>query len=40
MSAADMNRHTRGQWGIKNKSHYIRNPVYREDSNQSWKENG
>jgi predicted transposase YbfD/YdcC len=40
MSAADMNRHTRGHWGIENKSHYIRDTVYGEDSNQSWKGNG
>jgi predicted transposase YbfD/YdcC len=40
MSAADMNRNTRGHWGIENKSHYIRDTVYREDSNQSWKGSG
>lgn len=40
MSAAKMNRHTRSHWGIENKSHYIRDTVYREDSNQSWTGNG
>ena len=40
MSAAKMNRHTRGHWGIENKSHYTRDTVYREDSNQSWTGNG
>ena len=40
MSAADMNKHTRKHWGIENKSHYIRDTVYREDHNQSWKGNG
>ena len=40
MSAADMNRYTREHWGIENKSHYIRDTVYREDCNQSWKGNG
>lgn len=40
MSAAGMNRYTREYWGIENKSHYIRDTVYREDHSQSWKGNG
>lgn len=40
MSAADMNRHTRRHWRIENKSHYIRDTVFREDHNQSYKGNG
>lgn len=40
MNAASMNGHTRRHWGIENKSHYIRDTVYREDHNQSWARNG
>jgi predicted transposase YbfD/YdcC len=40
MTAADANRHTRNHWGIENKSHYIRDTVYREDGNQSYPGNG
>jgi len=40
MTAADVNRHIRGHWGIENKSHYIRDTVYREDNSQAWAENG
>lgn len=40
MDAADMNKHTRRHWRIENKSHYIRDTVYREDHNQSWAGNG
>lgn len=40
MSAADMNMHTRKHWGIENKSHYIRDTVYREDHNRGWDGNG
>ena len=40
MSAADINRHTREHWGIENKSHYIRDTVFREDHNQSWSGSG
>jgi predicted transposase YbfD/YdcC len=36
MNAANMNRHTRGHWGIENRSHYIRDTVYREDNSQAW----
>lgn len=40
MTAADVNRHARGHWGIENKSHYIRDTVYREDDGQAWQESG
>ena len=40
MSAADINRRTREHWGIENKSHYIRDTVFREDHNQSWSGDG
>jgi predicted transposase YbfD/YdcC len=40
LTAADINRHTRMHWGIENKEHYIRDTVYAEDGNQSWKGNG
>ena len=40
MTAADANRHTRGHWGIENKSHYIRDTLYREDHGQAWAGNG
>ncbi len=40
MTCADANRHTRGHWGIENKSHYIRDTLYREDHGQAWAGNG
>jgi predicted transposase YbfD/YdcC len=40
MTAADVNRHGRGHWGIENKSHYIRDTVYREDHSQAYSGNG
>ncbi|HVB41439.1 MAG TPA: ISAs1 family transposase [Streptosporangiaceae bacterium] len=40
MTAADVSRHTRGHWGIENKSHYIRDTVYREDDSQAWAAHG
>ena len=40
MTAADVNRHIRGHWGIENKSHYVRDTLYREDHNQTWTGNG
>ena len=40
MTAADVNRHTRGHWGIENKNHYIRDTVYLEDRGQAWAGNG
>jgi predicted transposase YbfD/YdcC len=36
MTAADVNRHVRNHWGIENKSHYVRDTVYREDHGQAW----
>jgi predicted transposase YbfD/YdcC len=36
MTAAGVNRHVRGHWGIENKSHYVRDTVYREDHGQAW----
>jgi predicted transposase YbfD/YdcC len=40
MTAADVNRNTRGHWGIENKSHYIRDTVYREDHSQAYSGDG
>jgi predicted transposase YbfD/YdcC len=40
LTAADLNRHARNHWGIENKSHYVRDTVFREDHNQSFKGNG
>jgi hypothetical protein len=40
MTEADLNKHAREHWGIENKKHYIRDTVYREDGNQSWKGSG
>ncbi len=40
VTAADVNRHTRNHWRIENKSHYVRDTVFREDHNQSFKGNG
>jgi predicted transposase YbfD/YdcC len=40
MTAAELNRHTRGHWGIENKNHYIRDTVYREDNSQAWAAEG
>ena len=36
MTAADVSRHVRKHWGIENKSHYVRDTVYREDHGQAW----
>ena len=36
MTAAEVNRDVRGHWGIENKSHYVRDTVYREDHDQAW----
>lgn len=36
MTATDANRHTRNHWRIENKSHYVRDTVYREDHGQAW----
>jgi len=35
MTAADVNLHVRKHWGIENKSHYVRDTVYREDHGQA-----
>ena len=40
MTAADVNMHVRGHWGIENKSHYVRDTVYREDHGQAWAGDG
>jgi len=40
MTAADVSRHARGHWGIENKSHYVRDTVYREDHGQAWAGDG
>ena len=40
MTAADVNRHIRGHWRIENKSHYVRDTVYREDNSQAWAAEG
>ncbi len=40
MTAADVNRHVRKHWGIENKSHYVRDTVYREDHGQAWSGEG
>jgi predicted transposase YbfD/YdcC len=40
MTAANVNRYIRGHWGIENKSHYIRDTVYREDNSQAWTAEG
>ena len=36
MTAANVNRYVRNHWGIENKSHYVRDTVYREDHGQAW----
>jgi predicted transposase YbfD/YdcC len=40
MTAADVNRHIRGHWGIENKNHYVRDTVFREDHGQAWAGDG
>ena len=40
MTAADVNQDARRHWGIENKSHYVRDTVYREDHSQAWAGNG
>jgi predicted transposase YbfD/YdcC len=37
---ADLHTHNRGHWGIENKSHYVRDTVWREDANQAYAGNG
>jgi predicted transposase YbfD/YdcC len=36
MTSAGVNQDVRGHWKIENKSHYIRDTVYREDHGQAW----
>jgi predicted transposase YbfD/YdcC len=38
--AAEVNIHTRQHWRIENKSHYVRDTVWREDANQAYTGNG
>jgi len=40
LTAAAANRSTRDHWTVENKSHYIRDTVYREDHNQSYTGDG
>jgi predicted transposase YbfD/YdcC len=40
MNASTLNFHERSHWGIENKSHYVRDTVYREDHGQEWHGNG
>jgi predicted transposase YbfD/YdcC len=40
LTAADVNKHSRGHWGIENKSHYVRDTVYREDHGRAWSGDG
>ncbi len=40
MTAAEVNQGVRGHWGIENKSHYVRDTLYREDHSQAWAGNG
>lgn len=39
-SAAEVNAHTRKHWRIENKSHYVRDTVWREDASQAYVGNG
>lgn len=34
-----LNKYVRGQWGIESKVHWVRDVVWQEDHNQSWKGN-
>ena len=40
MTAAGVNQGVRHHWGIENKSHYVRDTLYREDHSQAWAGNG
>ena len=40
MTATGVNQGVRRHWGIENKSHYVRDTLYREDHNQAWAGNG
>jgi predicted transposase YbfD/YdcC len=39
IAPAPLNKYVRGQWGIESKVHWIRDVVWQEDHNQSWKGN-
>jgi len=39
LPAAELNNHVRKHWGIEAKSHWVRDTVWHEDHNQSWKGN-
>jgi predicted transposase YbfD/YdcC len=39
LTPALLNEYVRGQWGIESKVHWIRDVVWQEDHNQSWKGN-
>jgi predicted transposase YbfD/YdcC len=40
ITATGVNQSVRRHWGIENKSHYVRDTLYREDHNQAWAGNG
>jgi predicted transposase YbfD/YdcC len=40
MTATDLSYHERNHWGIENKSHYVRDTVYREDHGKAWAGSG
>jgi predicted transposase YbfD/YdcC len=40
MSALEFHTHVRKHWGIENKSHYVRDTVWREDTHQARTKNG
>jgi predicted transposase YbfD/YdcC len=40
MTATGVNQGVRHHWGIENKSHYVRDTLYREDHSQAWAGNG
>ncbi len=39
-SPADLHTHVRQHWGIENKSHWVRDTIWREDHHQAWVGNG
>jgi predicted transposase YbfD/YdcC len=40
ITATEVNQDVRRHWGIENKSHYVRDTLYREDHSQAWAGNG
>lgn len=40
MTATEFHTHVRNHWGIENKSHYVRDTVWREDFHQARTKNG